>query len=119
MDTRHAEAVFAALLAVAIAVPVVASVLGLFVRPSLSLLGGSALVATAAAALRDGVDRLPAIVLGLVGVLLGGGVVPVVATRAVPPGAVPEAVAGLVVVVFLAVLLGLHVTAFDDEPGVA
>ncbi|WP_255196649.1 hypothetical protein [Halorarius litoreus] len=116
MDTSVAEPAFGIVLAVAIGVPVVAAVLGLFLQPLQSLLLGGALVVTAAAALRDGVDRLLAAVLGVVAVLLGGGGVPIVVIRMFRPGAVPEVVALLTTVVFLVTMLALHVTAFAARP---
>lgn len=119
MDTRFAELAFGVVLATAIGVPLVATVLGLFLRPLQSLLVAGALVVAAAAALRDGVDGLVTAVLGVVAVLLGGGGVPVVATRMLRPGAVPEVVALLAGLVFLVTMLALHATAFDDRPTTA
>lgn len=115
MVRQYAEPAFHVVVAVATGFLATSLLLGLFLRPAAAVAVGGTLVAVGAVRLAPPGRRALAGAIGLAGLLLGGGAVPVVVARVVRPGTVPVAAVAITGLVLLATSATVHLTAFGSR----
>lgn len=115
MARQYAEPAFHVVVAIATGFLATSLLLGLFLRPAAAMAVGGTLVAAAAVALAPPGGRTLAGAVGLAGLLLGGGGVPIVVARAVRPGSVPVVAIAITGLVLLATFATVHLTAFGSR----